>query len=144
MIFFFFFFFVSIGLPNLLISFRTLMPVKGEISNNSIISCKKNENLLLFWKSLIQYSQSLSDCNGTRIHNHLVCKRTLNHLTKLAKWLSCVVGTYPYGAFDRMILLCQARALIHSRFTLTRVRGMIRTNGQMHRTNKYSQHNSII
>ena len=27
----------------------------------------------------------LSDCNGTRTHNHLVRKRTLNHLAKLAK-----------------------------------------------------------
>ena len=25
----------------------------------------------------------ISDCNGIRIHNHLVRKRTLNHLTKL-------------------------------------------------------------
>ena len=33
---------------------------------------------------------SLSDCNGTRTHNHLVRKRTLNHLVKLAIWLSCV------------------------------------------------------
>ena len=35
--------------------------------------------------------RSLSDCNGTRTHNHLVHKRTLNHLVKLAslaKWLS--------------------------------------------------------
>ena len=34
---------------------------------------------------------SLSDCNGIRTHNHLVQKRTLNHLAKLislAKWLS--------------------------------------------------------
>ena len=31
---------------------------------------------------------SLSDCNGIRIHNHLVCKVTLNHLVKLAKWLN--------------------------------------------------------
>ena len=32
----------------------------------------------------------LSDCNGTRTYNHLVHKRTLNHLAKiLAKWL-CV------------------------------------------------------
>ena len=29
--------------------------------------------------------RSLSDCNWTRIHNHLVRKRTLNHLAKLAK-----------------------------------------------------------
>ena len=30
----------------------------------------------------------LSDCSWTRIHNHLVHKETLNHLAKLAKWLS--------------------------------------------------------
>ena len=28
---------------------------------------------------------ALSDCNGTRTHNHLVRKRTLNHLAKLVK-----------------------------------------------------------
>ena len=28
---------------------------------------------------------NLSDCNWTRTHNHLVHKRTLNHLAKLAK-----------------------------------------------------------
>ena len=36
-------------------------------------------------------SEVLSDCNWTRTHNHLVDKRTLNHLAKLAKlaeWLS--------------------------------------------------------
>ena len=27
----------------------------------------------------------LNDCNWTRTHNHLVHKRTLNHLAKLAK-----------------------------------------------------------
>ena len=43
---------------------------------------------------------SLSDCSGIRTHNHLVRKRTLDHLAKLAKWLSCVVNTYIYGAFD--------------------------------------------
>ena len=30
---------------------------------------------------------SLSDCNRTRTHNHLVCKRTLAHLVESAKWL---------------------------------------------------------
>ena len=30
----------------------------------------------------------LSDSNVIRTHNHLVRKRTLNHLAKLAKWLS--------------------------------------------------------
>ena len=28
------------------------------------------------------------DCNGTQTQNPLVCKRTLNHLDKLAKWLN--------------------------------------------------------
>ena len=36
---------------------------------------------------------SLSEWNGTQTHNHLVCKRTLNHLAKLAKWLSVRLGT---------------------------------------------------
>ena len=48
----------------------------------------------------------LSDCNWTRTHNHLVRKRTLNHLTKLTKWLSWVVSTYLYGVFDCMFLSC--------------------------------------
>ena len=37
---------------------------------------------------------SLSDCNGTRTHNKLVRKRTLNHLAKLTNWLSWVLSTY--------------------------------------------------
>ena len=36
---------------------------------------------------------SLND-NKTQTHNNLVCKWTLNHFAKLAKWLSCVVCTY--------------------------------------------------
>ena len=38
-------------------------------------------------KSLIQSKATDSnyDGNGTRIHNHLIRKRTLNHLAKLAK-----------------------------------------------------------
>ena len=46
------------------------------------------------------------NCNWTRTQNHLVLKRTLNHLVKLAKWLSCVLSTYLYGAFDGMFLSC--------------------------------------
>ena len=48
----------------------------------------------------------LSDCNGTRTHNHLVRKRTLNHLAKLSKWLSSAVSTSLYGAFDCVVLSC--------------------------------------
>ena len=36
------------------------------------------------------------------------------------------------------------QATIECRFTLERVRDMIRTYSQMHRTEKYSQHSSII
>ena len=43
---------------------------------------------------------SLSDSNVIWTNNHLVCKRTLNHLAKLTNWLSFVVSTYLYGAFD--------------------------------------------
>ena len=42
---------------------------------------KENE---LKWE-LLRVRNRLSDCNGTRTHNHLVCKRTPNHLAKLAK-----------------------------------------------------------
>ena len=44
---------------------------------------------------------------GNGNHNHLVCKRTLNNSVKLAKWLSCFVGTYLYEAFECMSLSCQ-------------------------------------
>ena len=36
---------------------------------------------------------SLSDCNSTRPQTHLVRKQTLNHLAKLAKWLSVRLRT---------------------------------------------------
>ena len=32
----------------------------------------------------------LSDCNWTRTHNHLVRKRTINHLAKLACLIRCL------------------------------------------------------
>ena len=50
----------------------------------------------------------LSDSSKIQTHNHLVCKRAINHLAKLAKWLSCVVSTYLRGAFDCM-LSCHVR-----------------------------------
>ena len=52
---------------------------------------------------------SLSDCNETRTHNHLVRKRTLKHLAKLTKLLGRVVSTYLFGAFDCMFLSCHLR-----------------------------------
>ena len=57
----------------------------------------------------------MSDSIGIRTHNCLVHERTLNHLAKLPKWLSCVASTNLYGAFDCM-LLChvQVSEWIHS------------------------------
>ena len=48
-----------------------------------------------------------SDCHWIRTHNHLVRKRTLDHLAKLAKWLRWAVSTYLYGEFDGKFLSCQ-------------------------------------
>ena len=64
-------------------------------------------------KELLAWSRrkicKLRDSNWSRSQNHLVFKRTLKHLTKLAKWLSCVLSTYMYGAFDCMFLSCHVR-----------------------------------
>ena len=67
--------------------------------------------LLLLVFKIVEILQFI-DCNWIRTHNHLVHKRTLNHLAKLAKWLSCVVSTYLYGAFERCI--CTVHLWIHS------------------------------
>ena len=72
---------------------------------------------------------SLSNCNGTRTHNHSALRRTLNHLAKLAKLLSCVVSTYLYSASDCMFLSCHVR--LNFRVTL-------------HCADKYPQHSSVI
>ena len=44
-----------------------------------------------------------------RTQNHLVRKQTLNYLAKLSKWMSCVLSTYLYGAFDCMFWSCHVR-----------------------------------
>ena len=56
-----------------------------------------------------RHSWSLSDSNEVQTHNHIVGKRTRRHIARLAKWVSCVVSTYIYGAFDCMVLLCRVR-----------------------------------
>ena len=65
------------------------------------------------WKSKQNYfiinTVNYIDCNCTRTQNHLVRKRALNHLAKLAKWLSCVANTYQYGPFDCIFLSCHVR-----------------------------------
>ena len=54
-------------------------------------------------------SSILSYFNWAGTQNHLVCKGTLNHLAKVAKWLSCVPSSYPCGTFDSMFLSCHVR-----------------------------------
>ena len=46
---------------------------------------------------------SLSDCNWTWTQHHLVHKRTLNHLAKLARWLSCVHHSNNYSQHSSML-----------------------------------------
>ena len=60
--------------------------------------------------SLNLYEQWLQRNSNPQLYehcNHLVRKRTLNHLPKLAKWLSCVVSTYLYVVFDCVFSSCQ-------------------------------------
>ena len=75
-------------------------------SESTLNSCLNVKELLAGSR---RHIWRLSDCKGTRTHNHLVRKRTLNHLAKLAKWLSCAMSTYLYGAFDCMFLSCHVR-----------------------------------
>ena len=71
-------------------------------SESALYSCLNLKELLAQSRREIW---GLSGCSCTRTHNnHLVRKRTLNRLAKLAKWLSCVVSTYLYGALDGMFL----------------------------------------
>ena len=58
-------------------------------SESTLYSCLNIKELLARNKRDIW---SLSDSNGIRTHNHLVGKRTLNHLAKVSKWiLICTV-----------------------------------------------------
>ena len=50
---------------------------------------------------------------GIQTHKHLVCKRTLNDLTKLAKWLSCIVSTYLHGAYRHISMFSFYQSLIN-------------------------------
>ena len=70
-------------------------------SESTLYSCLNAKGLLALSRREIWV---LSDYNWTRTHNHLVDKRTLNHLAKPAKWLSYVVSTYLYGKFDCMFI----------------------------------------
>ena len=57
------------------------------LSKNSgnISCCLYTLRQLIFALFFTQVKDLVNDCNWNRTQNHLVCKRTLNHLTKLAK-----------------------------------------------------------
>ena len=52
---------------------------------------------------------SLSDGNETRTQNHLVRKQILNYLAKTNKWLSWILSTFLYVAFNCRFLFCHLR-----------------------------------
>ena len=60
------------------------------VSESTLYSCLNVKELLAQNRHGIW---SLSECNRNQIHNHLVCKRTLNHLAKLV-WLNGWVFVY--------------------------------------------------
>ena len=71
---------------------------------------------LNFKKGLAQNRRNiwlLSGSNKIRTHKLLVCKRTLNRLVKLAKWLSCAVSNYLHGAFY-VTLTFQSESILFS------------------------------
>ena len=71
-------------------------------SKYTLYNCFNVKELLAWSRSNIW---SLANSNRTRTHNYLDGKR-LNHLVKLAKWLSCVVSNYLYGVSDCIYLRC--------------------------------------
>ena len=87
------------GCPTMVI---IMSPTGFSMIQHSVV-CLNVKELL---SQSLDHIWSFSDSNGIRTHNHVVCKWTLNHLARLAKWLSCVVSTYLYGAFDCTLLLC--------------------------------------
>ena len=63
--------------------------LKNDEEKNKIKSQLNQEMLPVYGQCLRPYKNIFrnicSDCNWTRTHNHLVHKRTLNHLAKLAR-----------------------------------------------------------
>ena len=49
------------------------------MERNFVVTRKFENNRKRDWENIV-VSFLLSDCNGTRTHNHLVRKQTLNHL----------------------------------------------------------------
>ena len=75
-------------------------------SESTLYSCLNVKELLVRSKREIW---RWSDCNWNRAQNHVVVKRTFNHLAKLTKWWGCVLSTFQYSALDCMLLSCNVR-----------------------------------
>ena len=75
-------------------------------SESTLCSCLHVKELYAWSRRNIW---NFSECIWSLTQNHFALKRTINHLVKLAKWLSCVLSTYLYGVFDCMFLWCQVR-----------------------------------
>ena len=71
------------------------------------VSAGRSNVVFYFFKSQVKKISEegvkcLSNSNGIRTHNHLVCKRTLSHLTKLA---SCCHLNFRYcTCFEQGVL----------------------------------------
>ena len=118
-------------------------------SESTLYSCLNVKELVALSRREIW---SLRDCNWTQTHNHLVLKQTLNHLTKLylhlwTKWLWVQVQLQSLKLHISHLLQAKSSLAfkqLECRFSLKRVRDMMRTHNQMHRTDKYSKCSSII
>ena len=66
--------------------------------------------------------ETINTCNndGIRTYIHYVRKRTLNHLAKLIKCLSCAVSTYLYGAFHNIQSNAPYRQMLNHLVSLTK------------------------
>ena len=87
--------------PYVLVMSRTRFQIESTLYTGLIVK----ELLALSRREIWRWS----DCNWTRTQNHLVLKRTLNHLDLRTKWLSVVLSTDLYGAFDCMFWSCHVR-----------------------------------
>ena len=76
------------------------------LSESTLYICLNVRKLLARTKGDIW---SLSDSNGSRAHKHLICKWTLNLLAEPTEWLSRILSTYLYRAFDCMFLSCHVQ-----------------------------------
>ena len=88
----------------------TMSRTRFRVNPHSIVCLNVNELLA----QCRRHIWSLIDINGIWTHNYLVRKPILNHIAKLAKWLSCVVSTYLYGVFDCILLSCHIRDWLYS------------------------------